>query len=303
LEVGELNAISNRYETIVVATDFSDAAEVAARGAAALAKAWGSRVELVHALLPNRYAAEMLPGSESEVTERLDEAAQAALTRTAERNFADVEVKTILLHGTRPADAVAKHAETIGASLCVVGTQGRTGLARMLIGSVAETVVRLAPCDVLCIPPRSDLAGLPPRRILAPTDLSENAQRGLEVAADIARQASSHLSLLHVIDASRPAVPAAAFYENSTAKQKHLGELAQYRSEALSDVADVTTEVFSDPSPPDAIARFAASDKADLIVLSTHGRTGLSRLLIGSVAERVARHAPCPTLVVRAQKT
>src|SRR5690606_14285412 len=140
--------------------------------------------------------------------------------------------------------------------LCVVGTHGRTGLSRMLIGSVAEAVVRLAPCDVLCIPPASDPASLPPRSILACTDLRMNAERGIEVAAELAREGEAKLTLLNVIDVTRPVIPAAAFAENAREKTQREAALAELR-ERLGELA-VGAKVFADVSPADAIGRFAA---------------------------------------------
>lgn len=294
-----MDDIKKRYGRILVATDFSDAAEVACRGAARLALGWGAAVEIVHALPPARYAAEVLAGSESELLKQLEQAALIELTRVQKESFSGLEVSLAALQGTSPAMAVVDHAEKSGADLCIVGSHGRTGLSRMLIGSVAEAIVRHAPCDVLCIPPGVDVEALPPKRILAPTDFSELAERGLAVAGALARSGPSQLTLVHVLDAMHPAIPAAAFAEEKLSRHERHAALSSYRAEHLADLTDVATEVEVEGSPADAICRLAAT--ADLVVLATHGRTGLSRLLIGSVAERVVRHAPCATLVVRAR--
>ncbi|MFW6051678.1 MAG: universal stress protein [Myxococcota bacterium] len=144
-----------------------------------------------------------------------------------------------------------------------------------------------------------------PAHILVATDFSEASQPAMEAAAAQAKAAGSRLTLLHVFDPT-PMIPPAAIpaprkMEESIAQelQERVDqELARLRGEVFSDVADVETKAVRHANAAFAICDYAEKNGVDLIVVGTHGRTGLSHLLIGSVAERVVRHARCPVLTV-----
>jgi universal stress protein A len=144
-----------------------------------------------------------------------------------------------------------------------------------------------------------------PTHILVATDFSEASASALTVAAAQAKAAGSKLSLIHVYDPS-PMVPPAAIpaprkMEESIANEmgeRVQAELERVRKEHLGDVPDVSIVAQRHANAAYAVCDYAESHGVDLIVLGTHGRTGLSHLLIGSVAERVVRHARCPVLTV-----
>lgn len=148
------------------------------------------------------------------------------------------------------------------------------------------------------------------QKIVAPTDFSPAAVLALDAAAVLARQFGASITLLYVYDPSllSPlyAVPGAGAvidvvtlspdFEANVRK-----EMEQLRHDRLSGVTRVDFAVVRHTSPAEAICEHAEKAGADLIVLSTHGRTGLAHMLIGSVAERVVRHAPCPVLTLRSK--
>lgn len=290
-----------RYRRILVASDYSDPSMTAIGVAAAWAKALEAELELVHAFLPARYAREIMPG-EKDLPGKLKDAALSELETLRKKCAADhPAAKLTAIEAEHPATALCEHAVDVGADLIVIGTHGRTGLSRMLIGSVAESVVRHAKCDVLTVHPGAEAAA--PKHMISATDFSPTAERGLAAAEHLSRSFSCHTTLLHVVDASLPALPVGAFADDDlTERKRHAWDaLASLRAEQFRDRVDVATWVEVDPSPPDAIVRTATDRKADLIVMATHGRTGLASLLIGSVAERVVRHAECPVLSVRGE--
>jgi len=142
--------------------------------------------------------------------------------------------------------------------------------------------------------------------ILVPTDFSEASQLAIDATSVLARKLGTKVTLVHVHDPSGLRSPAQIAY--SPQRQKSVEEqvvkacrasLASARDEGLKDVPDVETALIEDPSPARAICDHAEKVGADLIVISTHGRTGLKSLLIGSVAERVVRHAQMPVLTLR----
>lgn len=146
-----------------------------------------------------------------------------------------------------------------------------------------------------------------PTHILVATDFSEASQPALRAAAAQAAASGSKISLAHVFDPT-PMVPPAAIpaprrMEDSIAKelsQKVEEELTRIRQAVFPEVGDVQVVPLRHANAAFALCEYAENNGVDLIVLGTHGRTGLKHLLIGSVAERVVRHAHCPVLTVPA---
>jgi len=141
------------------------------------------------------------------------------------------------------------------------------------------------------------------RRVVVPVDFSPSSQLAVNYAVDLARQYGAELHLLHVLldldaIAAEPGVAFAPIDE----WMPQLVKLAEKKLAELAGTIPVTINVVKsvrDGSPAAETVRYATSEKADLIVMGTHGRTGLKHILLGSVAENVIRHADCPVLVVR----
>jgi universal stress protein A len=143
------------------------------------------------------------------------------------------------------------------------------------------------------------------RRILYATDYSKASERALQAAVDLARQNKSELWVVHVIEPVTPYVSG----EDFTGAELYLKLEETTRQEAQSSMTKLmqrlgklrvkTKSLLLKGSPSDQIIRAAKSRKADMIVIGTHGRTGLSKLFMGSVAGRVVSTAPCPVMTVR----
>lgn len=141
--------------------------------------------------------------------------------------------------------------------------------------------------------------------ILVATDFSDGAEVGLVKAAELAREVGAKVTVCYVLDPS----PLAATSLRGEARQQleHGEDIEKAIHEALekvvgqhfADIEVTKTALIMSPSPNQGICHYAAKEDTDLIVISTHGRTGIAHLLIGSVAEKVVRHAPCPVLTVR----
>jgi nucleotide-binding universal stress UspA family protein len=134
------------------------------------------------------------------------------------------------------------------------------------------------------------------RHILAPTDFSAPSCRAVTAACELAQTFGAKLSLLHVIEVPAYAIEVALPLENLERDARR--ELALLLPEAASAHVDVTRLVELGV-PYQRIVETATAEQVDLIVMATHGRTGLSHLVLGSVAERVVRLAPCPVLTIR----
>jgi len=190
--------------------------------------------------------------------------------------------------------------------LIALGTRGQGGARRFLTGSVGETVIRRAERPVLAL--RGEGAGAPPApgtmdRILVPVDFSEYAQEAGRIAAEWARFFDAQVDLLHVVtDRSAPPPEQAS----SNSGEEHVGPekkarraLARMGRELGALGIPVAVHVRTGAAGS-TITEFVEAEETDFIVMSTQGRTGLRRFLLGSVAEAVIRHVPCPVLTVRA---
>jgi len=205
------------------------------------------------------------------------------------------------------APALVSYADEHDIDLVVMGTQGRRGVERAFFGSVAEEVLRTAPCSVLTTrAPESDPDGPqrpePIDQVVVPVDFSEPSRAALRYASRLAAVYGVPLTLLHVV--SLPKLPAAYGIEYS--KQLDLltrakAELESWNDELVSDEQESSTVVTA--GNPTSLILEAASTPGDLIVMSTRGISGLSRAMLGSVAEGVLREAPGPVLTSRAFPT
>jgi nucleotide-binding universal stress UspA family protein len=207
----------------------------------------------------------------------------------------------VLIASGESAAALLHEAEDVGASLIVVGSRGLSGIERLLLGDVASKVVRYARVPVLVVRPVSS-SGL----VLAATDLSDPAMPAVSEAARIARVRGLRLGLVHCIEVSPDPVVALAgpFGGGWSAPPAAAVEAARLAAEnVLRETAarlNVNADVFAvTGNAAQAIIELAEAHRAELLVVGTHGRTAIRRLLLGSVAEKVVAGAPCSVLVVR----
>lgn len=292
-------------------TDFSDCARRAQEQAVALARRFDAELHVLHVLVlptadagdPGRYLPP--PVALYEEPGRRVEPALARLTREA--RAAGVQVVTAHRSDRFAGPAILEYAAENGVDLVVMGTHGRRGPARLLVGSVATEVLRLAACPVLTL--RIDAAPVDlarPRTLLVPVDLDASDTAALSWATALAGRSGSKLEMLHVVDelvwsdvygfsGYRDLLEQRGTVEReSHAKLRAMLPMAA----AGSDLA-VSTHVRVG-RPAVEIARLAGQTHADLVVMSTHGRTGVRRLFFGSVAEELVRCAPCPLLAIKA---
>jgi len=290
---------------ILVATDSSRPAAEALRQA----HDWSTRlgVELVvchvvpthhraNPLFPQRNATDAI--STVDLERRVSELVQARVTEQTGRS---AEAFRLVIDVGKPEAGILDAAAVWNADLIAIGSRGDTGLPRILLGSVSERVVRYAPCSVLVARPSSKRG-----TVLAATDLSDASFPAIKAGAEQARHRGAKLVVLHNVDlwpppvssvtaglaaAGFPTDPSVLEEQRSAARQRLEQILADLRIEAACRITH---------GPPDAeIIRAADELEPELLVVGTHGRTGLSRLALGSVAERVVETANCSVLVVR----
>lgn len=293
-------------DTILFPTDFSSVAEDAFAHASHLALQCGAAIHVFNVVTPDERddsnPMDFLPVESADEGEMDDALPQRMEVHTVTQERGTVPVVYAQTDSASPKTAIVDHATEHEVDLVVMGTHGRKGVDRLLSGSVAEEVVRQAPCPVFTVPPlNGDEADTPIDRLLVPVDLSEQSTLVLDHASALAEAYSASIDLLHVVEEA--AFPTAYGMDPLTPSQPDVQERGREALESMvADMNDlpepVNLHVLTGYAARD-IVDFAKERAADLIVMATHGRTGLQRFLIGSVTEKVVRSAPCPVFIVK----
>ncbi len=279
---------------ILFPTDFSDGAARAFPQAAQLADWHDAELHVVHVASSHDELDTTLPVSRDTLQDWLG-------TPPASVSLDALSISQNQVESDAPPERLVAYAEDQDIDLVVMGTHGRRGVQRMLLGSVTEEVVRKAPCPVLTVrtdeeePPKQTI-----RRILVPVDFSEASEIAVQHATEIAQTYGAKIDLLHVVE--EVAYPSAYGVEPPlvsssnvvTRVEKALGTIA--RENIGYEHVQVSARIGYAPL---TILDYVEENDVDLIVLATHGRTGLDRMLLGSVAERVIRQAPTPVFIVK----
>lgn len=291
-------------KNILVAEDFSPSSEAALVRALELAGRTGAALHVLHVqvLYDDALGSPAGPAEhEQRIRARLRERLEAVAGQAGLDPGTVPPVTFALRRAVSPAPEILDYVAGHGVEVVVMGTHGRRGLKHLLLGSVAQEVVRLSPVPVLTVRPGT-VEG-PVRSILAPVDFSRHAQEALRYARTLADLYGAYLDVLHVIE--EPVYPAfyhAGVFSVYDAEPEIEGQayrhLKQFYARTCGVDRGVTFHVRTGHAATE-IARFAGERGSDLIVLATHGLTGLAHLLLGSVAERVVRLAPCPVFTVK----
>jgi nucleotide-binding universal stress UspA family protein len=201
--------------------------------------------------------------------------------------------------------AIVDQAVARAADLLVMGTHGRSGFNRLLLGSVTEEVLHKAPCPVLTVPPHAPAtapAHVAFKHILCALDFSPASMQALGFALDLGRQGDGRVTVLHVIEWLAEHEPRTYVHFNVPEYRRHLNEEAHERLRAVVAESRTQTKVedlVSTGRAYRAILETATKTKADLIVMGAQGHGGLGLALFGSTTQQVVRAAECPVLTVR----
>jgi len=307
-----------KISKILCATDFTPFARRALSAALQVARDHRAEIHAVHVFqVTVPFAAGDVPyypvtvpvspearqAATSELREFVAAAADAGVAATME-----------LLEGD-PCSTILERARSTGSDLIALGTHGRRGFDRWLMGSVAERVLARAHCPVLSVAalpetppgwPRPRTAPSSTRRILCALDLSEHSGRTLAYASFLAAAARARLCTLYVADEPYPwgepgeALSTDPFREGSRrAREKEaevrLHALVPASAEGIGEIERLVVT----GTPHHEIVRIAAEHGADFLVMGVHGRAGLGVSLLGSTARHVVREAGCPVVTVR----
>ena len=289
-------------QTVLIPTDGSARSTAAARRGFDLATALDCTVHVLSVADSSIATGAGYGGDSPSIRKRLRETATERVTSLRdEATQRGIEATAVTREGI-PAKEIVTYADDVGIDAILLGTSGRGGVARTVMGSVADKVVRTASMPVITITPEAARAETTDAvdTILLPTDGSEPATAAAEFGVELASQVNASVRLLSVIDGSRSSVLSRIRDTESAADEDGLHERATAHLDALaSDARDrgVKTHVtVTDGDPGEEIVRYAESEAVDLIGLGTTGHGGFERLLVGSVADQVIRTAPVPVL-------
>lgn len=328
------------FRTILVAADFSHSSRDAFRVACSLAHKDETKLLVLHVLEPRSVADEPVYFGQQSIpftavprspeSHRVLKASLRAIYVPSDPIAAEY-----LARDGEPAGEILRLAEEARCDLIVMGTHGRAGLDRLLTGSVAEEVIRKAKCPVLTLRSHNHIAKarpdghgktltgdkkthgnsqgspsedqehsarLPIRCILHPTDFSADSMVALGVARSLARAQGARLVILHVIPLEPVAIDVPPLSVDREPFKVALKTMKLSGAELEHDMKHPVETVLRDGVPVEEVLRMAKEVQSDLIVMGTHGRTGLGRLLMGSIAEQVLRRTACPVLTVRSSQ-
>lgn len=292
------------YETILAPADGSDHARRAAAHAGALAAAFDAEVHLLTVTDIQTAAGPFSAGGvDREYRERIEDQARDWLAATEEAVAADVEQQTALREG-KPAEIIAEYANEVGADMITMGTHGRSGVSRYVLGSVAERVLRLADPPVFTVGAGDRTEpGEPIEDVLVPTDGSERAATAIEHGVALAGIDGGRVHAVSVLEEPlglEDADPLEGEIRALVEDEAHTAtEIVAEAAEAagLESVVDLRRG-----NPAEELLAYVDEAGIDVVAMGTQGRTGLNRYLLGSTTERVVRHAPVPVVAVNARE-
>ena len=277
-----------RMEKLLVATDGSIFSESAIREAINLARICSSKLIAVSVVKTSHEFEDLVPQvfekAEKEVSEHLE-----SIKSRASKEGVDCEI--IANRSEEPYQTIVDEATRNNVNMIIVGTHGKTGLKRLMMGSITAKVIGHASCNVLVVPLDAKIEC---RNILVATDGSKYSDAAAAEAIGIAKRCKGSLIAISVVYADKEIVLPEDDEDMISAKDN---------VKKITDIAEkegVKAEgVVIKGKPHESIVDTAKQKRAGLIIVGSHGRTGIERLLMGSVTERVIGHSKSAVLVVK----
>ncbi|MEX2528646.1 MAG: universal stress protein [Gemmatimonadota bacterium] len=297
---------------VLVPLDGSPFAEDALPLAAELARRMGSTLHLVHVIRPAATFDYKTPQDDLAWTQKVRDGADAYLAEISSglSDGGTVTTRTAVLEGD-VADAIGEYAKSSDVGLVVITSHGDGGLKRWWLGSVAERLIRTAPADVLLVRPWDDTEDretLEPRfrKVLVPLDGSGAAEAAILPAQEVTRLFQAELVLTRIVPAPLELTSIYGVPGVQLAGDGHkalVDDAKAYLVEAAEKLGDPPPRavVLEAAAAADGVVEAARKEEADLIVLSTHGRGGFKRVMLGSVADKVIRGTHLPVWVTRTE--
>ncbi|MCA9471883.1 MAG: universal stress protein [Nitrospirales bacterium] len=301
--------MKHHIRRIVFATDFSASSSRTLHIALTWANMCDAAIDIVHVLsvlhevdldstVANLYIQEQKKAAQAKL---------ASLVLEAKKTLSDVQ--SHLLAGSQ-ADQITQFALSSQADLIVTGTHGWTGFDRVMMGSVAERVIHQAPCPVLSVRDISNMetqhmtaADVTPRHILLPVDFSDCSLDAYEYVDNLEKHVDASITLMHVLEPLSYSLDFTLSHPvEDRQHREHVTQRITQLTEAMTRQGLTANYLIKTKPIPEAIVQSAKDVGADLIVMGTHGRQGLRRLIMGSVTTAVLRHSSIPVMTVKSPK-
>jgi nucleotide-binding universal stress UspA family protein len=285
-------------QRILCPVDLSPLSRRALETAVALARAWDAVVDVLEvidtSLLPGVATGSRAMVDLSGYQQEFDAFVQAT-------EASDVKITRQVVEGRTPA-AIVDAAAGLRTDVIVMGTHGRHGFDRFVLGSVTARVLRKAPCRVLAVPPPPTGAAPawpPARSIVCPVDFSSSSLAALEEAVAWAKQFAARLTAVHVLEWPFGDWHHEAFPFPIEELGRSLEDQARQRlHQCVVDAKTMAEEIVLVGKPARALVDFVSDRPPDLVVMGATGRGALGLALLGSTAERVIVQSPCPVLTL-----
>jgi len=287
-----------RVERLLLSTDGSEHSEGATREAIKLAKKCSSKLWVMSVAETNPEFEALAPQIAEKAGKTARELVEALQARAKKEG---VDCAGIVHQGEDSYKYIVDEAVKNRISMIVMGRRGRTGLKRLMMGSVTSRVIGHAPCNVLVVPRAAKVEF---KNILVATDGSKYSAAAASEAIGLAKRNGSKLTVISVVPSElmTPTDIEFSMPQRELIAEKEMHE-AEKNAKAVKDAAQkegVAVQAFiMSGKPSDAIIETAREKGADLIVLGSHGKTGIEKLLMGGVAERVIVLSTCAVLVVK----
>jgi len=296
-----------RPDVVLHATDFSDSADSALQYAVSLAQRQDAELHVLHVITdlgvdPIRGAFES-GVDEDAYYERLEAEAKEKMEDVVTQIGAtDLSVKRVIKRRPEPEDAICDYATEQNADVVVMGTHGRRALSRVMLGSVAESVVRQAPCSVLTVRAGDEPENIDIERILTPVDLSDYSVPLLRTADEVASTFEADLDILHVVEPLPFPVPLVGGFTLNDLAVEPTHRAEEHIADLIEQAGDLTSSYrvrVEEGHAAMTILDTAEELDSDLVCIASHGLSGVTRMLVGSVTARVVRRSSCPVLTLR----
>jgi len=299
--------VMTAFSHVLCPIDLSELSTRPLAYAAAVASSYGARLTVLH-VAPTFDAMEVRSGALFDPVRIVYPIRREEILEQLRRMVTAADVPaagvTLAAEQGQPASTIVAQAVATNADLLVIGTHGWSGFDQLLLGSIADKILRKAPCAVLTVPPHvpGSAKRVAVSSILCAVDFSPTSQETLTVAAEIAGRMHARLVVLSVIEWMAEELPDVFEVEQSAttlALRKHAERELRHLSAAhVPTVHDVTTRVVLGRAHRQ-IVKAAQEEEADLIVIGTRGFGRAAHALLGSTTEQVVRAASCPVLTVR----
>ena len=295
-----------KINKILCPLDFSKCSKVALKNAIELAKKVNAELHLFHAIL-------MYEDDSYKPDDRLHDniVSYALIEDISNQKLKNIavdlagdgfKVVTVSSRAFSAAEEILRYAEDNQIDLIIMGTHGRTAISHLLLGSVAERIIRMSKCPVLTF--RKDWKDQGEyKSILVPIDFSDHSKLALQYALELAELYNSEITLFHAFEQQmHPSFYASGktsmFEIDSELKQRAAEAMTRFRNESGKPAID-TKFAFAEGAAYHEIVEYTKKKHFDLLVIATHGLRGLEHFLIGSTTEKVIRHTEIPVLTVK----